>query len=191
MSRDLQQLTEDVRALQLQVRSLEKELRRRDTSPPSRTTPNTNNTDRQRRAVSPHSFPAKKTISGGTSTSQRISGGLISDGLISTSPVLTSRVLTSQTNPGDPELTSSLPGYPVTSHPGYPLTSHQGVAYRVGDSVVIQNQVPLPPTEIDNYQFTLARQAIITKVTKHRVYLLTHYGINTWRSRKNIKPLQP
>lgn len=183
MSRDLQQLTEDVRALQLQVRSLEKELRRRDTSPPSRTTPNTNNTDRQRRAVSPHSFPAKKTISGGTSTSQRISGGLISDGLISTSPVLTSRVLTSQTNPGDPELTSS--------HPGYPLTSHQGVAYRVGDSVVIQNRVPLPPTEIDNYQFTLARQAIITKVTKHRVYLLTHYGINTWRSRKNIKPLQP
>jgi hypothetical protein len=153
MSRDLQQLTEDVRALQLQVRSLEKELRRRDTSPPSRTTPNTNNTHRQRRAVSPHSFPAKKTISGGTSTSQRISGGLISDGLISdglisTSPVLTSRVLTSQTNPGDPVLTSSLPGYP--------LTSHQGVAYRVGDSVVIQNRVPLPPTEIDNYQFTLA-----------------------------------
>ena len=151
MSRDLQQLTEDVRALQIQVSSLEKELPHRDTSLLSRTTPH--NRHRQRRAVSRHSFPAKKDISGGTSlTSQRIS-----DGLISTSPVLTSRVLTSQTNPGDPVLTSSHPGYPALTSP------HQGVAYRVGDSVIIKNQVPLPSTVIDNYNFTLvARQAIIT-----------------------------
>lgn len=63
--------------------------------------------------------------------------------------------------------------------------------YRIGDRVYVTNRIRRPVLAPRDWTCERERHATVTAVDRTRVHFRTDNGTETWRSHKNLRPLQP